>query len=345
MNEIQYRSRRAFALENEHLEIVVTVEGGHIAAIRDKSTGINPLWSPPWASIEPSTYDPALHPEYGGNSESRLLAGIMGHNLCLDLFGGPSAEEAAAGMSVHGEASVNPYEIRVAGDTLTARTVLRQAGLAFERSIRLSGRRAAIHETVENLTACDRPVAWTQHVTFGPPFLERGKTQFRASATRSKSIGAGFSHGAYMRADAEFDWPLAPCSDGSLYDMRVMTLRETSAAFSTHLMDPRRPQAYFMAWSPSAHLALAYVWKQADFPWLGIWEENYDRTAPPWRGQTLTRGLEFGASPFPESRRSMIERGSLFGTPGYRWIPARSRVSVDYVALLVPAASVEDVVL
>jgi hypothetical protein len=40
--------------------------------------------------------------------------------------------------------------------------------------------------------------------------------------------------------------------------------------------------------------------------------------------------MEFGASPFPESRRAMIERGRLFGMPAYRWIPARTRVAVEY---------------
>ena len=119
MSEIQYRSRRAVSLENEHLEIIVTVEGGHIAAIRDKKSGVNPLWSPPWASIEPSSYAPARPPEAGLNSESKLLSGILGHHLCLDLFGGPSDAEAAAGMSVHGVASVAKYDIAVVGDTLT----------------------------------------------------------------------------------------------------------------------------------------------------------------------------------------------------------------------------------
>ena len=165
MNEIQYRSRRAVSLENEHLEIIVTVEGGHIAAIRDKKTGVNPLWSPPWASIEPSTYDPAKHAEYGGNSESKLLAGILGHNLCLDLFGGPSDAEAAAGMTVHGEASVAKYDISVSGDTLTQRCTLTNAQLGFERKIRLAAgsRRAEITETVENLSFWDRPVPRLRH--------------------------------------------------------------------------------------------------------------------------------------------------------------------------------------
>jgi len=44
--------------------------------------------------------------------------------------------------------------------------------------------------------------------------------------------------------------------------------------------------------------------------------------------------MEFGASPMPETRRRMIERGSLFGVPGFRWIPARTRVEVEYRAAI-----------
>src|SRR5262249_20660741 len=88
----------------------------------------------------------------------------------------------------------------------------------------------------------------------------------------------------------------------------------------------------FVAFSPTNHVAFAYVWKRADFPWLGIWEENCSRTNPPWNGKTLTRGMEFGVSPMPESRREMIDRGTLFGVPVYRWLPAKSRTSVQYSA-------------
>lgn len=63
---------------------------------------------------------------------------------------------------------------------------------------------------------------------------------------------------------------------------------------------------------------------------MGIWEENRSRQQPPWNGQTITRGMEFGVSPFPESRREMIQRGELFGVPAYRWIPARTRIDVNY---------------
>jgi hypothetical protein len=344
MSETLYLGRKAFSLSNEHLEVIVTAEGGHIAAIRDLASGVNPLWTPPWPSIEPSAYAPAKHPEYGNNAESRLLAGILGHNLCLDLFGGPSEEEADAGMVVHGEAGVIPHGIRMEEDALLQTATLPASQLRFERRIRLAAgsRRIQISESVENLSSWDRPVAWTQHVTLGPPFLEKGKTQFRATATRSKVIEHDFTGGkGYMKIGAEFDWPFVPCVDGSVEDMQVFTKREVSGAFSTHLMDPAQERAWFAAWHPDLRLAIGYIWRQADFPWLGIWEENHSRTAPPWNGATLTRGMEFGVSPFPESRRAMIDRGGLFGVKGYRWIPARTQVSVEYEAWLAPADSIE----
>jgi hypothetical protein len=80
-----------------------------------------------------------------------------------------------------------------------------------------------IRENVENLTAFDRPIGWTQHVTLGPPFLEKGVTQFRASATRSKVWEGDFGADDRLVAGAEFDWPRAPRRDGSGEDLRVLT--------------------------------------------------------------------------------------------------------------------------
>jgi hypothetical protein len=76
---------------------------------------------------------------------------------------------------------------------------------------------------------------------------------------------------------------------------------------------------------------------------MGIWEENLSRGQPPWNGQTLTRGLEFGVSPFPESRRRMIDRGRLFDVPTYRWIPAKTQVTVEYRIVVQGATRVPEV--
>ena len=123
---------------------------------------------------------------------------------------------------------------------------------------------------------------------------------------------------------------MAPRIRGGTVDQRVLTDAPSSSAYTAHLMDRRRPHAFFVAYSPKYRLSFGYVWKRSDFPWLGMWEENYSRVAAPWNGRTLARGMEFGVSPMPESRRQMIERGRLFDVPAYRWIPARTRVTADY---------------
>lgn len=85
-----------------------------------------------------------------------------------------------------------------------------------------------------------------------------------------------------------------------------------------------------MAFSPQLRLVFGYVWRSADFPWLGIWEENCSRQGSPWDRRTVTRGMEFGVSPFPESRRAMVDRNRVLDTPAYKWIPARATLHAEY---------------
>lgn len=330
MPEVSYRQRRATVVENRHLRLTVLHEGGHIAEVFDKAAGVNPLWAPAWPSIEPSDFDARKPQAYGHGSDAKLLAGIMGHNLCLDIFGGPSDEEAAAGLTAHGEGSVAPYEISESGGALICRARFPLAQMQFERRIELEESAVRIRETIESFSACDRPIGWTQHVTLGAPFIERGKTQFRASATRSKVFETEFGVDDYLARSAEFDWPMAPRTDGGLADLQIFNKASTSSAYTAHLMDPQQEHAFFVAFAPACELAFGYVWKRADFPWMGIWEENHSRTHAPWNGRELTRGMEFGVSPIPESRRAMVDRGKSFGVPTYRWMPAMSRMEAEY---------------
>jgi len=331
--EQTYRGRRAATIANDYLNVTVLEEGGHIAEILDTRTGINPLWTPSWRSVEPSAYDRAAHPEFGSGADAKLLAGIMGHNLCLDMFGGPSSEEAAAGMTAHGDGSIAPYDIEESERGLTMRARLPLAQIDVERRLELRGRGVCIREQIENLCAFDRPIGWTEHVTLGPPFLEKGVTEFRASATRSKVFDSPFGADDYLERGAEFDWPHAPRTNSGVADLRRYADAPRSSAYTAHLMDPARETAFFVAFSPASKLAFGYVWKTLDFPWMGIWEENCSRTASPWNGATLTRGMEFGVSPFPESRREMVARQSMFETPAFRWLPANGRIAVEYWAV------------
>ena len=349
MKETLLHGRRAVEIEDEAIRLTALVEGGHIAEILDKATGMNPLWIPPWPSIEPSVYSLDKHPEYGTDAESRLLAGIMGHNLCLDYFGGPSAEEFAAGLTVHGEASIVPYQYSAVASGWKAMAHLPLAMLQLERTVQMKGGGAIlIREEIENLSSMDRPIGWTQHVTLGPPFIEHGATQFAMPVKKSKVYPVRLGPAQVLKPLAEFDWPMAPADDGTEVDLRVYSSAPSSALVTGHLVDEEQLHGYFLAWHPGSRLAIGYMWKRADYPWIALWDENHSRFNPPWNGNTLTRGVEFGVSPWAEGRRAMIDRGTLFGVPVYRWIPARSRISAEYVAFVrtmqdMPAALPEDI--
>jgi hypothetical protein len=343
MKRVLYRNRRAFQIESDEICVVVLNEGGHIASIQDKRTGINPLWTPPWESIEPSTYRPDIHPQYGTDSESKLLSGLMGHNLALDLFGPPSPQEFAAGMTYHGESSIVPYEFEGDQYTLTATAHLPLAQLSVNRSLRIREKGVVeFEETVANLLAIDRPIAWTEHTTLGPPFVEPNTTRLAIPAKCSAVFPLDLGRGSLYQQGREFEWPLAPLKNGGTADLTVYPSTTPSTAVTAHQITPSSPLGFFLSWQPRAEMLFGYVWKRSDFPWISLWQEHRAQAKPPWNGMTTTWGIEFGASPYAEGRRAMIERNSLFGESTYRWLPSLSRLTSRYSAFLRPSRHFPD---
>ena len=333
---MRFRNREALQIDTKALRVTVLKEGGHIAEILYKKADINPLWIPPWSSIEPSKYEARLHRQYGLNPESKLLAGIMGHNLCLDIFGAPSTEELNHGISVHGEASIASYTCEAKDGQLFLSSVLPYSKLRVTRQIWIDDGqlRVRIRESVDNLSAADRPIAWTQHVTLGPPFLEPGSTQLLIRAERSRVFETeGFDSGGLVRG-ADFKWPYAPRGGGDLADLRTFAGNARTSSFTAHLMDRSSNVVSFTAYSPAAHVFFGYEWDRRDFPWLGIWEENRSRHSQPWNGETVACGLEFGVSPFPEGREKMVRRETLFGVSAFRLLRGFEQANVEYSAFV-----------
>ena len=342
MTGVIFKGRQAAQIENDFLRLTVLKEGGHIAEVFDKRTGVSPLWIPHWTSVEPSNFGHNQHGQFGTGPDAKLLVGIMGHNVCLDLFGGPSREEALAGLTVHGESSVDRYEITESSNELLLQVTLPLAQLKFTRSLQLHTQHICIHEVVENLSALDRPLAWTQHVTLSPPFLDPETTQFRASMVRSIVSETDPGYSAYLIPGAEFEWPIAPRLDGGQADLRRMNKTAPASGYTAHLADTQNSHAYFVAFAPQYHHAFGYIWKRDEFPWLGIWEENCSRQGSPWDGRTVTRGMEFGVSPFPETRREMIDRNRLLDAPTYKWISSHGRLEAEYWIASQPADAIPE---
>lgn len=347
----RWQGRKAIALENGVVRFVSLISGGHVADLRFlRSTGfptLNPLWTPPWKSIDHDRYHERRHRAvYGPAVTGKLICGIAGHNLCLDYFGPPSDEEARRGLSIHGEAPVARWKVerlsasrRAAGFEMSVQ--LPVAGLRFRRKVTLRRGESVAYfvESVTNETNADRFFHWTEHVTFGPPFLARKESRVAISATRGRTFAHGYEGRALLASSRNFRWPLAPGVDRKPVDLSRPFSHPGLGVLATVLMDPRREVEYIAAINHRHGLLAGYCFSRDDFPWTAIWEENKTRSAAPWRRRTEARGLEFGSTPFPVGRREAFANGPLFGAPHFTLVPARGAKTVRYLAFLAPVPS------
>ncbi len=324
--EATFHNRRAWRLESDQLRVTVLPGGGHIAELTLKGgREVNPLWVPPWPSIEPGVYQKDKHGgAYGTDSEAATLASIMGHNLCFDYWGAPSPAEFQAGLSYHGEVSTLNWK-RLSGGAaeLTYRADLPESRTSMTRTLRLRGPAVYFEETAENHTAFDKPVGWVEHVTFGPPFVDARSGAFDASGTRGEHRSGGRTE--------EFPWPTAPGKD-----FRRFSSAERDDAMAFVLLDPSRDLEFVSALNTEYRQLVVYVFRRQDFPWLAVWEQNRSQRQPPWNGETRTRGMEFGNTRVSGTLRSWLRTPMLWGTPAFGWLDARGKRTVRYLAVVVP---------
>ena len=341
-----WHDREAYVLENEILRLLTLTGGGHIAEFRFRQgagdSSHNPLWVPPWKTIDPHKYRARIHQaRYGPPITGKLLSGIVGHNICLDYFGPPSEEEAKRGLSIHGEAPSSRWgHVRTRTNNGFARlqlsTVLPVAGIRFSREIEIRRGEPVAYftETVCNQRNADHFFHWTEHVTFGPPFLQPGKSRVFISGTRGRTFPHGYEGKALLKSSEDFRWPHAPGISGARVDLSQPFVRRGLGFVAAVLLDPRREIEFVAALNNGTRLLTGYCFRRDDFPWVTIWEENQARTDPPWNGRCQARGVEFGSTPFPVPRREAFSAGPLFGAPHCSVVPARGVKKACYISFL-----------
>jgi hypothetical protein len=345
-SKTRWQGREAYTLSNGLIQVLNLTGGGHIAEFRfAEGSGLptlNPLWTPPWKSMEPFQYSARSHAKrYGPLTEGKLLSGIAGHNICLDYFGPPSEEESAQGLSTHGEAPSlrwrkSSERLRAGQLSLTLSVHLPEAGLEFNREIGMRASEPVVYfkETVTNERKLDHFFHWTQHVTLGPPFVTPEDSRVFMSATKGATSHDAYGDKALLDFWKEFQWPIAPGSSGGDVDLSHCLIRKGFGVVASLLLDPARDAQFLGALNTRERLLIAYCFRRTDYPWVTIWEENCARENPPWNGRTQTRGLEFGSTPLPVTRREAFTRGPLLGTPTFATVRACSRVTTSYVAFL-----------
>ncbi len=330
--------RTLWELDNGAVALSIAKGGGHLASLKlAVKPDVNPYWTPVWKSIEPWAFKKGDAARYG----VKLLAAILGHNPCLGAFGDPSVEEAKAGMGTHGEAPIARWKLlkkRISSKGLffSCGCELPVAQMRFVREFRMEAGEPIIRvrNLITSLARKDMPFTFCEHVTFGPPFVEAGVTLFDMPATQGHTFPGKFSDHMRLKPDSAFTWPLAPGAKGKKVDLRTLT--KNSSDFSAQLMNPKQDEAWVSAVNPKFGLAVVYLWKRADYPWVGNWEEYTARPTPPWNNTSITRGMEFSNTPFPEGLRKAVDRGMFQGEKTFRWLPALSTVETAFTLCAVP---------
>jgi hypothetical protein len=342
-----WNGRQGYLLGNGLIRLVVLIGGGHIAEFRfDDSSGlpsVNPLWIPHWKTIEPFRYRANLHARgFGSILEGKLLSGLVGHNICLDYFGLPSAEEAAQGLSEHGEAPSARWRMsgsRVSGKaaalTLLVRLPVSFLELTRHLEVRKSESVVYFEETVYNERKADHFFHWAQHVTLGPTFLSKLDSTVSLPGSKGLTFPHGYDEGkALLASNRTFQWPRALQKSGGTIDLSRPWLKRGSGFVVAVLLDPRRAFGFVAAVNSRLGLLIAYCFRRCDFPWVAVWEEHHAISAPPWRQREQARGLEFTTTPLPVLRRESFALGPLFGQPTLACVPARGRKTLRYLAAL-----------
>jgi hypothetical protein len=305
---------------------------------------VNSLWEAPWRTLDPPRFRRRLHEQkYGTEFVGKFLAGFTGHILCLDYFGAPSEEEIAQGLCLHGEASVSSW--RTTGcfasptqGAFSQEVKLPCAGLRFQRELSLRSDEPVLFfsESVRNLRPIDHFFHWTQHVTFGSPFLAHGDSAVFVSGTRAITWPHGYEGKSLVASSREFTWPNAPTEKGGTADLSQPFATPGTGFVVGVLLRESSSFGYFAVLNAKLGLLQGYVFPRTIFPWVVMWEENRARSGPPWNGRTQARGIEFGTTPLPVGKWETLRRGPLFGVPTFCRIPARSELHANYAAFSCP---------
>lgn len=281
-----WRGVAAWRISSAHLHAVVTVVGGHLAAIWQVSDGINPLWQPPWAPAAPAA---DYAGRYGEDSASaQLLATIVGHNWCCDRFGGQRPGEK---RPAHGETSVVTWQRQLeipARFTMTA--WLPEAQLQVRTTMSFRGTQIVIARSVRHDDADARNIEWCEHVTVGDPFL----------------VGAEITAGI----DRVLTWPDGDRNPSSRFDhlgseaeapiAAALAMPASDAPPCGDVVSARVHQGWWSIANRRLNRRLTYRWSPDEYPWLALWTEHRSRHHAPWNGVTRARGMEFSTKPWPE---------------------------------------------
>lgn len=300
-------TRPTLVLETGSAKLVFDLGGGSISDFHLADHALNPL-----------TWD--------SRSSDATSPRPMGHFLCLDRWGQPSAAEQRNGMPFHGEASRVTWRVvsqpSVQGDKQVAEmsASLPLAGLDVTRRIRLSRSAAyfVVTERVTNRNKLGRVYNMVQHPSIAPPFLDE-HTLVDANAR------TGFMQSSPLPnpEQPKVEWPNAT-HKGQTADLRRLAGNPEPNVVSYTIEDEH---GWVTASSISGGILIGYIWKTSDYPWFNAWRHAEN-------GRPAARGLEFGTTGLHQPFPILVRKGRIFDRPLYAYIDSGQTEARSYAGFL-----------
>jgi hypothetical protein len=307
MNKESTKQHTVVKMGNIKIELFINLKGGSYFDFHLKDLPVNPI---SWRGTEP---------------EEKMF---MGHFICFDRWGPPSPSEKANGFRLHGEASTQFWELIGAPVSLdelsecSMRCLLPMAGLQLTRKIEISEMEPVffVKEEIKNLNKNGRMFNIVQHVTLGPPFLDR-TTLFDNNTLK------GFEDredGSLNQDKIVLKWP-AMEHNGEKVNLRQF--ENEWPGVSSFVYDHNDEFGWVTACNPSKKLMIGYIWKTEDYPWVNYWRSMEG-------GIPMAYGMEFGTTGLHEPFPVVAEKGKIFGQNIYAYIDAGEVISKSFTAFL-----------
>jgi hypothetical protein len=311
---VNHEGSPGLRLSNGAVELIVLPQGGAFASftLNEDSKRVNPMW------------DPVRMGRERGSAEA--FGPSLGHFLCVDGFGPVTAAERVAGLPEHGEANKLPWElVRSTESSAAFRVRLPLVQEALTRAITMApNEKVVLVETeIESEVAFDRVILWAEHATIGAPFLSLGKTVVDQSAKRCRTKTYGEPGLSRFPEGRDFEWPILEGHG----DLRRSPARSGLFEHIGCLMDESREDEFVTAIATEQNLLIGYLFRRLDFPWVQHWMHYPDDGAYAW-------GLEFGFQPYDTTKTEVVALSPMFGTPTFRWLPAKSRLSTRFLMFI-----------
>ena len=321
----------AVVLENDLIRVsILTGKGADVVEFNYKPKDLDIVWLSPGGVRDPNAFQ---------STSADPLATFV------DVYPGgwqdvfPSAGAAAtwdgAQYGQHGEICNMPWDVEIVEDSEDRVEIkLTVEGRKFpshlERCVSLVKGDASlqVRESVANTSRMPVRAMWSQHITYGFPFMTPGSVIRLPDGVTGRTHDADV--GATKRrlvADADFAWPMAPGADGSVLDMTVVPPRDTPSEL-VYLTGFPDEKAWYELRNPERPIGVRVEWDRQTLPYLWYWQEFGGTTGYPWYSEVYTIGLEPNSSYPTNGLPDAVSNGSAMTLQPHATTSFEMRVSI-----------------